>query len=104
MKNLVEKQTVSIPNVRLCIGIGACVGFLLDALIAARCAKKAGQAMVETLNKIIAREHMGWCEALINKDVQGMQQTAIWINCCLGIAEMLKLDVTQPLEWHGSDD
>ena len=60
--------------------------------------------MIETLNKIIAREHMGWCDALINKDVQGMQQTAAWINCCLEIAETLNLDVMRPLGWRENDD
>jgi len=41
MKNLAEKQTAFIPNVQLCIGfvfsvgVVACVGLLLGALIAA---------------------------------------------------------------------
>ncbi len=35
MKNLAEQQTAFIPNVQLCIGVVACVGLLLGALIAA---------------------------------------------------------------------
>jgi hypothetical protein len=58
----------------------------------------------DVLNKIIAREHMGWCDALINKDVQGMLQTAAWVNCCLEIADSLHLEVTPPLGWHRDDE
>lgn len=60
--------------------------------------------MIDVLNKIIAREHMGWCDALINKDERGMLQTAAWINCCLEIAERLNLDVMRPLGWRRNDD
>jgi len=58
----------------------------------------------DVLNKIIAREHMGWCDALINKDVQGMLQTAAWVNCCLEIADSLHLEVIRPLAWHSEND
>jgi hypothetical protein len=60
--------------------------------------------MIDVLNTIIAREHMGWCDALVNKDRQGMLVTSAWIHCCLEIAEKLNLEVTRPLEWHGDDD
>lgn len=60
--------------------------------------------MIDVLNKIIAREHMGWCDALINKDVQGMLQTAAWVNCCLEIADSLNLEVIRPLAWHSEND
>lgn len=104
MKNFAERQTAFVPNVRLYIGVIACIGFLFNALLAAGCAKKVEQAMIDTLNKIIAREHMGWCDALINKDRQGMLQTAAWINCCLEIADTLHLEVTPPLGWHRDDE
>lgn len=56
------------------------------------------------LNRIISREHMGWCEALINKDEQGMHQTAAWISCCLEIAERLDLQVEKPLGWNKREE
>lgn len=104
MRNFAKKQTIFVPNIRLWIGIIVCIGLVLDALIAAGRTKKAGQAVIDMLNKIIAREHMGWCEALINRDVQGMQQTASWINCCLEITEKLNLNVARPLGWHENDE
>jgi hypothetical protein len=100
MKNFAGRQTAFVPDVRLYIGVIACIGFWLGALIAAGCAKKAEQAIIDTLNTIIAREHMGWCDALINRDEQGMLQTAAWINCCLEIADSLNLEVIRPLGWH----
>lgn len=104
MRNFAKKQTVFVPNIQLCIGMIACIGLVLDALLAAGRTEKAGQAMIGTLNKIIAREHMGWCDALINKDRQGMHQTAAWVNCCLEIAASLHLEVIRPLAWHSEND
>jgi hypothetical protein len=104
MKNFAERQAAFVPNVRLYIGVIACIGFLFNVLLAARCAKKVEQALIDALNTIIAREHMGWCNALINKDRQGMLQTAAWINCCLEIAEKLNLEAIRPLGWHNDND
>ena len=55
--------------------------------------------LVALLSTIISREHMGWCDALINKDERGLLQTAAWINCCLEIAERLNLQIEKPLRW-----
>lgn len=104
MKNFAERQTAFVLNMRLYISVIACIVFVLDALIAARCAKKIGQTRIDILDKIIAREHTGWCDALMNKDEQGMLQTAAWINCCLEVAERLNLEVIWPFGWHGNGD
>jgi len=60
--------------------------------------------LVAILNSIISREHMGWCDALINKDEQGMQETAAWVRCCLEIAERLGLQVERPLGWNNMEE
>jgi len=60
--------------------------------------------LIALLNTIISREHIGWCDALINKDEQGMLQTAAWINCCLEIAERLDFQVERPLGWKKREE
>jgi len=64
MKNLAEKQTAFIPNVQLCIGfvfsigVVACVGLLLGALIAAAYLLNLTMTVIAELGEHIASTYV----------------------------------------------